>query len=51
MVKPMDLACNMEKVLRDKGPSLLHDSDGFIFTRQNGGYVHGSDPHMCVYSC
>lgn len=44
----MDLAYGIEAVIRDKFPTLQHDNDGLIFTCLNSGYVHGSDPHMCV---
>lgn len=46
VLKPVDLADGVEKVLHERIPRLQHGHDGLIFTCADSAYVMGEDPNM-----
>lgn len=48
VLKPMELAYGVEKVVKQFIPKLLHGHDGLIFTCCGSGYITGTDEMMYV---
>ena len=51
VLKHMELAYAVEKVVREDVPKLHHECDGLIYTNAENGYAVGTDQSLWVFQC